>query len=161
MKISEICKELNISRQGLYWMLEHNDLQEHAKRKPSGRWMIDDTAIEYLKAIRKQSKSVLIVTEPTDPHADETISGMQIEINKLAIGLRKEQMKYEQGVYLANSIEEVAKESKGLDISTKRQLLRLVSAFRSETKDAVIKKRLKNDSKVLEIMGQNTLFEEQ
>ena len=165
MKINEICKELNITRQGLYWMLEHNDFGEHAKRKESGRWLIDSEGFEMLKDIRKRSKSILVIKEPADKHAAAQKRGMQIEIEKLASQLRSEQLKSEQGVFLANSIEDLAKESKGLDVSIKRQLLRLVKAFRSETKDTAIKKQLKAEQKAkkpneqaLENIGQQRLL---
>lgn len=168
MKINEICKELHITRQGLYWMIKHNEneLGEHVKRTETGRLSIDNTGFEILKDIRKQSKSVLVVKEPVDKHAAEEKRGMQIEIDKLATELRKEQLKSEQGLFLANSIEELAKESKELDVSIKRQLLRLVKAFRAETKDSAIRKRLKAEQKAqkpneqaLENMGQQSLFE--
>ena len=165
MKIKEICEMLNVTRQGVYWMIEQsgNNLNGHAVRKPSGRWTIDDEGVEMLKEIRKQSKQVLVVTEPTDPHSAETISGMQSEINRLADELNAMRMRYEQGIFLANSIEELARESKGLDVSTKREMLRLVKAFRKETAETAIKKRLKAEKKqqseqVLEAMGQERLF---
>ena len=165
MKIKEICEMLNVTRQGVYWMIEQsgNNLNGHAVRKPSGRWTIDDEGVEMLKEIRKQSKQVLVIEKPADPHAEETMSGMKSEINRMLndlIGLR---MQAEQGVFLANSIEELAKESKVLDVSTKRELLRLVKAFRKETTETAIKKRLKAEKKqqseqVLEAMGQERLF---
>lgn len=165
MKINEICKALDITRQGLYWMLENNDLQGHAMRKESGRWVIDDTGVEMLKELRKKSRTVLVVKEPVDKHAAAEKRGMQIEIEKLASQLRSEQLKSEQGVFLANSIEELAKESKVLDISIKRQLLRLVKAFRTETTERAIKKQLKAEKRakkpneqVLENIGQQSLF---
>lgn len=168
MKIKEICELLNVTRQGLYWMIEQseNNLNGHAVRKqPSGRWIIDDEGVDMLREIRKQSKQVLLVTEPADTHAAETIKGMQSEINRLTNALTAMQMRYEQGTFLANSIEDLAKESKGLDISIKREMLRLVKAFREETADSTINKRLKADKKqekqseqVLEAMGQTRLL---
>lgn len=164
MKIKEICEALSVTRQGVYWMIEQsgNNLNGHAVRKPSGRWAIDDEGVELLREIRKQSKQVLVVTEPADPHAAETISGMQSEINRLADELNAMRMRYEQGIFLANSIEELARESKGLDVSVKREMLRLVKAFRKETAETAIKKRLKAEKKpseqVLEAMGQSRLI---
>lgn len=166
MKINEICKELDISRQGLYYMLENSELGCHAIKKSNGRWLIDDTGFEMLKELRKKSRTVLLVEKPTDKHVKETMKGMQIEINNLATQLRSEQLKSEQGVFLANSIEELAKESKELDVSIKRQLLRLVKAFRSETSERTIKKQLRAEErakrpneKALENLGQTKLFE--
>lgn len=166
MKINEICKELDITRQGLYYMLETAELGGHAIKKSNGRWLIDETGFKMLKELRRKSKSVLVVKEPVNKHAAEEKRGMQIEIEKLASQLRSEQLKSEQGVFLANSIEELAKESKGLDVSIKRQLLRLAKAFRAETKDTAIRKRLKAEQKAqkpneqaLENMGQQSLFE--
>lgn len=163
MKINEICKELDISRQGLYYMLENAELGCHAIKKSNGRWSIDGTGFEMLKDLRKKSRTVLLVEKPADKHTKETMKGMQIEINNLATQLRGEQLRSEQGIFLANSIEELAKESKELDISIKRQLLRLVKAFRSETSERGIKKRLRAEKKVneplLESLGQTKLFE--
>lgn len=166
MKINEICKELDITRQGLYYMLETSKLGCHAIKKSNGRWSIDETGFEMLRELRRKSKSVLVVKEPINEHAAEEKRGMQIEIDKLATELRKEQLKSEQGLFFANSVEELARESEGLDISVKRQLLRLVKAFRSETKDTAIRKRLKAEQKAqkpneqaLENMGQQSLFE--
>ena len=137
MKVKDICATLGVTRNGLYWMLENNDLQGHAKRKPSGRWMIDDTAVEMLREIRKKSKKVIIEIAPVDPHAAETIRGMQLEIARLNQQLELMKMKYNQGLYLRNSIEDIAKESEVLDISTKKELLRLVSCFDKETSNLV------------------------
>lgn len=137
MKVKDICATLGVTRNGLYWMLENNDLQGHAKRKPSGRWMIDDTAVEMLREIQKKSKKVIIEIAPADPHAAETIRGMQLEIARLNQQLKIMKLKHDQGVYLRNSIEDIAKESEVLDISTRRELLRLVSCFDKETSNSV------------------------
>ena len=143
MRVKDICEILDVTRNGLYWMLENNDLQGHAKRKSSGRWIIDDTAVEMLRDIRKKSKKVIVEVAPADPHAAETIRGMQLEIARLTQQLEIIKMKHNQGVYLRNSIEEIAKESEVLDISTSRELLRLVSCFDKETADSVVLKELK------------------
>lgn len=137
MKVKDICATLGVTRNGLYWMLENNDLQGHAKRKHSGRWMIDDTAVEMLRKIRKKSKKVIIEIAPADPHAAETIRGMQFEIARLNQQLEIMKLKHDQGVYLRNSIEDIAKESEVLDVSTRRELLRLVSCFDKETSNSV------------------------
>lgn len=166
MKIKEICEALNVTRQGVYWMIEQsgNNLNGHAIRKPSGRWTIDDEGVELLREIRKQSKQVLVIEKPADPHAEETMQGMKSEINHMLDGLIGLRMQAEQGVFLANSIEDLAKESKVLDIATKRELLRLVKAFRKETAAPAIRKRVKAEKKkqqseqVLEAMGQTQLF---
>ena len=147
MRVKDICETLDVTRNGLYWMLEHNDLQDHAKRKPSGRWMIDDTAVEMLRAIRKKSKKVIVEVAPADPHAAETIRGMQYEITRLNQQVELMKMKYNQGVYLRNSIEDIAKESEVLDVSIRRELLRLVSCFDKETSDSVVLKELKASKK--------------
>ena len=137
MRVKDICATLGVTRNGLYWMLENNDLQGHAKRKPSGRWMIDDTAVEMLREIHKKSKKVIIEIAPADPHAAETIHGMQLEIARLNQQLEIMKLKHDQGVYLRNSIEDIAKESEVLDVSTRRELLRLVSCFDKETSNSV------------------------
>lgn len=143
MRIKDICETLGVSRNGLYWMLENNDMQGHARRKPSGRWIIDDTAVEMLKDIRKKSRKVIVEIAPADPHADATIRGMQLEITRLKQQLEIMKLKHDQGVYLRNSIEDIANESEELDISAKRELLRLVNCFDKETKDSVVLKALK------------------
>ena len=162
MKIKDICSALNITRPGLYWMLENNDLQGHATRKPSGRWYIDDEGFELLKKIRKQSKHVLVEVTPTDPHTTEKIRGMQLEIDRLTEQLKLLSLKCAQGVYLRNSVEEVVSECKELDVQTKRQFLRLTAAFDNETSIKSLKKQLKSakkqDENVLEMFGQNKLF---
>lgn len=147
MRVKDICAILGVTRNGLYWMLENNDLQNHAKRKPSGRWAIDDTAVEMLRDIRKKSKKVIVEIAPADPHAAETIRGMQSEITRLNQQLELMKMKYNQGLYLRNSIEDIAKESEVLDISTGRELLRLVSCFDKETSNSVVLKELKASKK--------------
>ena len=134
MKIKEICEMLNVTRQG----------------------------VEMLKEIRKQSKQVLVVTEPTDPHSAETISGMQSEINRLRAELEIMWIKHLQGVYLRNSIEDLVKDSKGLDIYAKRELNRLTKAFDDNIKDKAVKKQIKENKKanepLLESLGQTKLF---
>ena len=142
MRVKDICETLGVTRNGLYWMLENNDLQGHAKRKPSGRWIIDDTAVEMLRDIRKKSKKVIVEVAPADPHAAETIRGMQLEIAKLTQQLKIMKMKHNQGIYLRNSIEDIANESKELDISVRRELLRLVNCFDRETMDSTIRRSL-------------------
>lgn len=162
MKISEICKELNISRQGLYWMIESNDMKGHAVRKPSGRWKIDNEGVEILREIRKKSKQVLVVEKPADPHVDETIRGMELEIARLRGELEVMYLKYLQGVYLRNSVKDLVKEGKGLDIYVKRELSRLAKAFDDNIKDRAVKKRIKENKKanepLLESLGQMKLF---
>lgn len=54
MRVKAICETLGVTRNGLYWMLENNDLQGHAKQKLSRRWLIDDIAVEILREIRKK-----------------------------------------------------------------------------------------------------------
>lgn len=162
MKIKEICEQLGVTRKGLYWMLTHNDLGEHAKRKPSGRWIIDDTAVEMLRDIRKKSKKVIVEVAPADPHAAETIRGMQLEINRLTKQLKIITLKFRQGIYLRNDINDIADESKTLDDNTKRRIKRLVDAFDKETSDSSVKKQLdaakRQDEDILESLGQTKLL---
>lgn len=163
MKIKDICEKLGVTRKGLYWMLEHNDFGEHAKQnKKTKRWTVDDTAFEMLKDIRKKSKKVIVEVAPADPHAEETIRGMQFEIDRLTEQLKYMVLKFRQGVYLRNDIELIAKESKVLDDSTKRSLLQLVNAFDKETTKSAIKRQLsdaeKQDENILEALGQTKLF---
>ena len=165
MKISEICKELNISRQGLYWMIEKtgDNLNGHAIRKASGRWKIDDEGVNLLREIREKSKQVLIVKKPADPHVDETIKGMELEIAHLRSELEIMYTKYLQGVYLRNSVRDLVEEGKGLDVYAKRELSRLAKAFDNNIKDRAVKKRIKECRKanepLLESLGQTKLFE--
>ena len=164
MKIKEICEALSVTRQGVYWMIEQsgNNLNGHAVRKPSGRWAIDDEGVELLREIRKRSKQVLVVTEPADPYSAETIKGMEQEISRLRAELEVMWMKYLQGVYLRNSIEDLTKDSKGLDVSAIRELNRLTKAFDDNIKDKAVKKRIKENQKanepLLESLGQTRLF---
>lgn len=164
MKISEICKELNISRQGLYWMIEKtgNNLNGHAIRKASGRWKIDDEGVSLLREIREKSKQVFVIEKPADPHADETIKGMELEITRLRSELEFMWMRYLQGVYLRTSIKDLIDDGKGLDPYAKRELSRLVKAFEDNVKDKAVKKRIKESRKanepLLESLGQMKLF---
>lgn len=163
MKIKEICEQLGVTRKGLYWMLEHNDFGKHAvKNEKTKRWTIDDTAVEMLRDIRKKSKRVIVEVAPADPHAAETIRGMQLEIDRLTEQLKCLVLKFRQGVYLRNDVENIANESEVLDISVKRKLLQLVNAFDKETTKSAIKRQLddakKQDENILEALGQNKLF---
>lgn len=162
MKIKEICEQLGVTRKGLYWMLEHNDLGKHAmKNEKTKRWTIDNTAFEMLKDIRKKSRKVIVEVAPADPHAAETIHGMQLEIARLTEQLKVLALKYRQGVYLRDDVKIIADESEELDISVKRKLLRLVDAFDKETTKSAIKRQLgaakKQDENVLEDLGQTKL----
>ena len=163
MKIKEICEKLGVTRKGLYWILEHNDFGEHAKKnKKTKRWTIDDVAFEMLKDIRKRSMKVIVEEIPADPHAAETIHGMQLEIDRLTEQLKILTLKFRQGVYLRNDVELMANESKVLDDSTKRRLFQLVDAFDKETTKSAIKRQLsdaeKQDENILEALGQTKLF---
>lgn len=164
MKIKEICEALNVTRQGVYWMIEQsgNNLNGHAVRKPSGRWAIDDEGVELLREIRKQSKQVLVVKEPADPHSADTIKGMELEINRLRAELEVMWMKYLQGVYLRNSVEDLVKDGKGLDVYAQRELNRLAKAFDDNIKDKAVKKQIRENRKanepLLESLGQTKLF---
>lgn len=143
MKIKEICEKLQITRKGLYWILEHNNFGKHAvKNEKTKRWTIDETGFEMIKDIRQKSKKVIVEVAPADPHVDATIRGMQIEIDHLKKQLETMTLKFRQGIYLRNSVEETVEDNKGLDSSIKREFLRLVAAFDKETTKTSIKRQL-------------------
>ena len=157
MKIKDACAKLEITRYGLYWLLnQHADkVGDHATKKPNGRWQIDEEAVEILRGIREKSRKVIVEKEPADPHVAETIRGMQITIDNLRAEIAKLELIRDQGLYLRNSIEDILNDF-NLDPELERALARPVTHFNTQTSKKVLKKSLKKTSK-MNLTGLDTI----
>lgn len=145
MKIKDACAELQITRHGLYWLLNTHlvVLGSHATRKPNGRWIIDEVAVKILKEIQEQSKRTIIKNEP---HIEETIKGMQLTINNLHLEIAKLELIKNQGLFLRNSIEDILLDF-DLEPEIQRALARAVSNFNTQITEKALKKELKKRTK--------------
>lgn len=145
MKIQEICDSLNVTRQGLYWLLDrHEDeLGNHVHRSASGRWSIDNEAVELLREIILDSKKVIIKNEP---NIDKTISGMKLFIEQQKEEIEKLKLKNQYGVLLRNDIENVLSDHE-LEPEIIRALSAAVRFFNKQTSDVEIKKEWKKRKK--------------
>lgn len=147
MKIQEICESLNVTRQGLYWLLDrHEDeLGNHVRRSPSGRWSIDNEAVELLRKIILDSKKVIIKNEP---NIDKTISGMKLFIEQQKEEIEKLKLKNQYGILLRNDIENVLSDhSVKLEPEIVRALSTAIRFFNQQTSDVEIKKEWKKRKK--------------
>lgn len=173
MKVSEICKELDITRQGLYYLLENSDLKGHAvKDSQTRRWTVDDEGFEILKELRRKNKKVM-VDRIGDKEIANEIHELQLHIRQLQMENRMLTKKLEHAQTEIGMVEDIAQAvGQSTPETTKRDLLGCVKSFRNKTTDRAIRKEIKTeddraakaarkgkaDPARLEALGQETLF---
>lgn len=66
MKTKDICKELTLTRQGLYFMLKKHKkaLGSHVYKNNNGRWEVDNEGFAILKEEREKTKRSLCSRHP-------------------------------------------------------------------------------------------------
>lgn len=118
MTIKEICKELDTSRQGLYYILStHPELSVYVHRTDKGRWIVQDGALPMLKAIR--AKNARVIAEPANKDAiirrDVKIKELEAKVKDLTRRLELANVKADMGELLASSIDDVLTDFTGAD----------------------------------------------
>lgn len=150
MKIMEICKELNMTRQGLYYLLKEHANDEgiagHVTRDTKGKWAIDETALETLREIRMKSKRV-IVSKTSDEAMNETIRGMELKIRDLNEEIRKLEIIKEQAEMLHDAIADFTKGHPEMDKALQRELLSAVKFYDNNTTPNAVRKELKRQDR--------------
>ncbi len=144
MKIKEICAKLQVTYPGLYWLLEEHkkEIGNHAIKKENGRWQMDDEVVDILLRIQKRSKKVIVEKEPADPHAAETIRGMQLAIDQLREENEKLKLRVNQGLYLHDAMENVLQDY-DLPPEVQRAIGVQLKYFVEHISEQAIKKELK------------------
>lgn len=150
MKIMDICKELDMTRQGLYYLLKahsHNEgIAGHVTRDEKGKWTIDKTALETLREIRMQSKRV-IVAKASDEAINETIRGMELKIRDLNEEIRKLDIIKEQAEMLHDAVADFIKDHPEIDKALQRELLAAVKFYDNNTHDKSIRARIRKEDR--------------
>lgn len=150
MKIMDICKELDMTRQGLYYLLKEHSQDEgiagHVTRDERGKWTIDKTALETLREIRMQSKRV-IVAKTSDEAMNETIRGMEIKIRDLNEEIRKLDIIKEQAEMLHDAVADFIKDHPEIDKPLQRELLAVVKFYENNTHDKSIRARIRKEDR--------------
>lgn len=118
MTITAICKALDISRQGLYYILEtHPELAAYAQRTGKGRWIVQDDALPMLREIR--AKNARVVLAPANKEAisrrDAKIKELEAKVKYLTHQLELAEVKGDTGELLASSVCQVLDDFKGAD----------------------------------------------
>lgn len=138
MTIKDICKALDISRQGLYYILAtHPELSQYAQRTDKGRWIVRDDALPMLKSIR--AKNARVIAEPANKSAiirrDTQIKELEAKVKDLTRRLELAEVKADMGESLASSIDDVLRDFAGADgkkIAT--EIRRQVKHYTSQTR---------------------------
>lgn len=150
MKIMDICKELDMTRQGLYYLLKEHSQDEgiagHVTRDEKGKWTIDKTALETLREIRMKSKRV-IVAKTSDKAMNETIRGMELKIRDLNAQIRKLEIVKEQAEMLRDTVADIARECPDLDRALKKALLVAVKYYDANTKEKSIRATIRKEDR--------------
>ena len=150
MKIMDICKELDMTRQGLYYLLkEHSQdkgIAGHVTRDERGKWAIDETALETLREIRMQSKRV-IVAKTSDETINGTIRGMELKIRDLNEEIRKLEIIKEQAEMLHDAVADFTKDHPEIDKALQRELLAAVRFYDNNTHDKSIRARIRKEDR--------------
>lgn len=150
MKIMDICKELDMTRQGLYYLLKEHSHDEgiagHVTRDEKGKWTIDKTALETLREIRMQSKRV-IVAKASDEAINETIRGMELKIRDLNEEIRKLDIIKEQAEMLHDAVADFTKDHPEIDKALQRELLAAVKFYDNNTHDKSIRARIRKEDR--------------
>lgn len=155
MKIMDICKELDMTRQGLYYLLKEHSQDEgiagHVTRDERGKWAIDETALETLREIRMQSKRVIVAKtsdEAMNETMNETIRGMELKIRDLNEQIRKLDIIKEQAEMLHDAVADFIKDHPEIDKALQRELLAAVKFYDNNTHDKSIRARIRKEDRV-------------
>ena len=150
MKIMEICKELDMTRQGLYYLLkEHSQdkgIAGHVTRDDKGKWTIDTVALERLREIRMQSKRVIVAKTSSD-EINGTIRGMKLKIRDLNEEIRKLEIIKEQAEMLHDAVADFTKDHPEIDKPLQRELLAAVKFYDNNTHDKSIRARIRKEDR--------------
>ena len=150
MKIMEICKELDMTRQGLYYLLkEHSQdkgIAGHVTRDDKGKWTIDTVALERLREIRMQSKRVIVAKTSSD-EINGTIRGMKLKIRDLNEEIRKLEIIKEQAEMLHDEVADFTKDHPEIDKALQRELLAAVKFYDNNTLDKSIRSRIRKEDR--------------
>ena len=150
MKIMEICKELDMTRQGLYYLLKEHSQDEgiagHVTRDERGKWAIDETALETLREIRMQSKRVIVAKTSSD-EINGTIRGMKLKIRDLNEEIRKLEIIKEQAEMLHDAVADFTKDHPEIDKALQRELLAAVKFYDNNTLDKSIRSRIRKEDR--------------
>lgn len=170
MTIKDICKALDISRQGLYYILStHPELSQYAQRTEKGRWIVQDEALSMLREIR--TKNARVVTEPANKDAisrrDAQIKELEAKVRYLTRQLELAEVKASEGELMASSIDDVltdyAKYGKGDAKKLAGSIRREVKYYTSHTRPRALaseaKKRRDERRKAEFESSQTSLFE--
>lgn len=167
MTIKDICKALDISRQGLYYILAtHPELSQYAQRTEKGRWIVQDTALPMLRKIR--AKNAKVIAEPANKDAinrrDAEIKELEAKVRNLTKRLELAEVKADEGELLASGIDDVLQDFKGADVKKlTSEIRRQVKHFTSRTRPRALaseakKRREKRRREEFEA-SQTSLFE--
>jgi hypothetical protein len=167
MTIKDICKVLDISRQGLYYILAtHPELSQYAQRTEKGRWIVQDTALPMLRKIR--AKNAKVIAEPANKDAinrrDAKIQELEAKVRNLTKQLELAEVKAAEGELLASGIDDVLQDFKGADVKKlTSEIRRQVKHFTSRTRPRALaseakKRREKRRREEFEA-SQTSLFE--
>lgn len=150
MKVMEICKELDMTRQGLYYLLKEHANDEgiagHVTRDEKGKWTIDETARDTLKEIRMKSKRV-VVAQTSDENINSTIRGMELRIRDLNEQIRKLEIIKEQAEMLHDAVAGFTKDHPEIDKALQRELQAAVKFYDNNTLDKSIKARIRKEDR--------------
>lgn len=167
MTIKDICKVLDISRQGLYYILAtHPELSQYAQRTEKGRWIVQDTALPMLRKIR--AKNAKVIAEPANKDAinrrDAKIQELEAKVRNLTKQLELAEVKAAEGELLASGIDDVLQDFKGADVKKlTSEIRRQVKHFTSRTRPRALaseaKKRREKRRREEFKASQTSLFE--
>ena len=138
MTIKDICKALDISRQGLYYILAtHPELSQYAQRTEKGRWIVQDTALPMLRKIR--AKNAKVIAEPANKDAinrrDAEIKELEAKVRNLTKQLELAEVKADEGKLLASGIDDVLRDFAKADVKKlTSEIRRQVKHFTSRTR---------------------------
>lgn len=167
MTIKEICKALDISRQGLYYILStHPELSQYAQRTDKGRWIVQEAAMPMLREIR--AKNARVIAEPANKAAisrrDAEIKELEAKVRDLTKRLELAEVKADEGELLASGIDDVLQDFAKADVKKltseiRRQVKHFTSSTRPRALASAAKKRREERRKEEFEAGQTSLFE--
>lgn len=167
MTIKDICKALDISRQGLYYILAtHPELSQYAQRTGKGRWIVQDTALPMLRKIR--AKNAKVIAEPANKDAinrrDAKIQELEAKVRNLTKQLELAEVKADEGELLASGIDDVLRDFAKADVKKltseiRRQVKHFTSRTRPRTLASEAKKRREERRREEFEANQTSLFE--
>ena len=146
MNTKEACKELNITRQGLYFMFDQNKkaLAGHVAKDAKGRWTVDNEGVAILREVREKNKTVIV--QPTSDKAiRETIEGMKIKIRDLQNEIRMLKEIQMQGNMLLTSVTDVVDTLQPSE--AKRNLAQAARFYKANVAPAAVRKELKRQDR--------------